>query len=66
MFGGLGQKDPKGLKQFENYRSLNQEFDELKQKEVKFYKSYREEGITNDAVRNSLNKFCISQYIDQF
>ena len=31
----------------------------LKQKEVKFYKSYRAEGITNDAVRNSLNKFCI-------
>ena len=59
MFGGLGQKDPKSLKQFENYKSSNQEFDEHKQKEVKFYKSYRAEGITNDAVRNSLNKFCI-------
>jgi len=58
MFGGLGKKDPKELDAFEKYKSSNSELDYLKLKEVKFYKSFRENGITDEAVRNSLNNFC--------
>ena len=58
MFGGLGKKDPNELDAFEKYKSSNSELDYLKLKEVKFYKSFRENGITDEAVRNSLNNFC--------
>ena len=58
MFGGLGKKDPNELDAFEKYKSSNSELDYLKLKEVKFYKSFRENGITDEAVKNSLNNFC--------
>ena len=58
MFGGLGKKDPNELDAFEKYKSSNSELDYLKLKEVKFYKSFSENGITDEAVRNSLNNFC--------
>ena len=58
MFGGLGKKDPNKLDAFEKYKSSNSELDYLKLKEVKFYKSFSENGITDEAVRNSLNNFC--------
>ena len=58
MFGGLGKKDPNKLDAFEKYKSSNSELDYLKLKEVKFYKSFRENGITDEAVKNSLNNFC--------
>ncbi len=59
MFGGLGKKNLKDLKNFEKYKSLNKNLDQLKMKEVKFYKNFSKEGITDKAVRNSLSKFCI-------
>ena len=58
MFGGLGKKDPNKLDAFAKYKSSNSELDYLKLKEVKFYKSFSENGITDEAVRNSLNNFC--------
>ena len=58
MFGGLGKKSSKGLKIFRNYKSSNSELDKLKMKEVEFYETYGEEGITNEAVKLSLAKFC--------
>ena len=58
MFGGLGKKSSKGLEVFKNYKSSNSELDRLKMKEVEFYETYGEEGITNDAVKQSLVKFC--------
>ena len=58
MFGGLGKKSSKGLEVFKNYKSFNSELDRLKMKEVEFYETYGEEGITNDAVKQSLVKFC--------
>ena len=64
MFGGLGKKDPNKLDAFEKYKSSNSELDYLKLKEVKFYKSFSENGITDEAVRNSLNNFskCYDKY----
>ena len=58
MFGGLGKKSSKGLEVFKNYKSSNSELDTLKMKEVEFYETYGEEGITNEAVKQSLIKFC--------
>tara|TARA_B100001057_G_scaffold332236_1_gene332578 strand:+ start:43 stop:897 length:855 start_codon:yes stop_codon:yes gene_type:complete len=58
MFGGLGKKSSKGLEIFRNYKSSNSELDKLKMKEVEFYETYGEEGITNEAVKLSLAKFC--------
>ena len=58
MFGGLGKKSSKGLEVFKNYKSSNSELDTLKMKEVEFYETYGEEGITNKAVKLSLVKFC--------
>ena len=58
MFGGLGKKDPNKLDAFAKYKSSNSELDYLKLKEVKFYKSFSENGITDEAVRKSLNNFC--------
>ena len=58
MFGGLGKKSSKGLEVFKNYKSSNSELDTLKMKEVEFYETYGEEGITNEAVKQSLTKFC--------
>ena len=58
MFGGLGKKSSKGLEIFRNYKSSNSELDALKMKEVEFYETYGEEGITNEAVELSLAKFC--------
>ena len=58
MFGGLGKKDPNKLDAFAKYKSSNSELDYLKLIEVKFYKSFSENGITDEAVRNSLNNFC--------
>ncbi len=58
MFGGLGKKDSKNLKNFERYRSLNESLDQLKMKEVAFYKNFSKEGITDIAIINSLSKFC--------
>ena len=58
MFGGLGKKSSKGLEVFKNYKSSNSELDKLKMKEVEFYETYSEEGITNEAVKQSLVKFC--------
>jgi glutathione S-transferase len=58
MFGGLGKKSSKGLEVFKNYKSFNSELDTLKMKEVEFYETYGEEGITNEAVKQSLTKFC--------
>ena len=37
MFGGLGKKRSKDLKNFENYKSSNENLDQLKKKEVEFY-----------------------------
>ena len=58
MFGGLGKKSSKGLEVFKNYKSSNSELDTLKMKEVEFYETYGKEGITDEAVKNSLVKFC--------
>ena len=58
MFGGLGKKSSKGLEVFKNYKSSNSELDKLKMKEVEFYETYGEEGITDEAVKHSLVKFC--------
>ena len=44
-------KDPNKLDAFEKYKSSNSELDYLKLKEVKFYKSFRENGITDEAVK---------------
>ncbi len=58
MFGGLGKKSSKGLEVFKNYKSSNSELDKLKMKEVEFYETYGEEGITDKAVKKSLVNFC--------
>ena len=58
MFGGLGKKGSKDLENFENYRSSNEKLDRLKKKEVEFYKNFSKEGITDEAIKNSLSKFC--------
>ena len=58
MFGGLGKKSSKGLEVFRNYKSSNSELDKLKMKEVEFYETYSEEGITDKAVKKSLVNFC--------
>ncbi len=58
MFGGLGKKSSKGLEVFKNYKSSNSELDQLKMKEVEFYETYGEEGITDEAIKKSLVNFC--------
>jgi len=58
MFGGLGKKNPTNLENFESYKSSSEILDQQKMKEVKFYKNFNKEGITDIAVRNSLSKFC--------
>jgi len=57
MFGGLGKKSSKGLEVFKNYKSSNSELDRLKMKEVEFYETYGEEGITDEVVKQSLVNF---------
>ena len=64
MFGGLGTKQPKKLKKYEQYKSPDQELDQLKMKEVEFYENFGKYGITNNAVKNSLLRFseCYERY----
>ena len=64
MFGGLGTKQLKKLKEYEEYKSTNQELDQLKMKEVEFYKNFGRYGITDNAVKNSLYRFseCYERY----
>lgn len=58
MFGGLGKKNKKKLREFEEYKSTDGRLDLLKMKEVEFYKNYEKIGITDDAVKKSLSNFC--------
>ena len=58
MFGGLGAKKPKNLKRFESYKT---DADEItlkhKQEEVEFYKNFKKNGITDEAIKKSLTNF---------
>lgn len=58
MFGGLGAKKPENLKRFEGYKT---DVDEItlkhKQEEVDFYKNFKKNGITDEAIKKSLINF---------
>ena len=58
MFGGLGAKKPENLKRFEGYKT---DADEItlkhKQEEVDFYKNFKKNGITDEAIKKSLTNF---------
>ncbi len=58
MFGGLGAKKPENLEKFENYKA---DVDDItlkhKQEEVDFYKNFKKNGITDDAIKKSLTNF---------
>lgn len=58
MFGGLGAKKPENLKRFEGYKT---DADEItlkhKQEEVDFYKNFKKNGITDEAIKKSLINF---------
>ena len=58
MFGGLGAKKPENLKRFESYKT---DADEItlkhKQEEVDFYKNFKKNGITDEAIKKSLINF---------
>ena len=58
MFGGLGAKKPENLKRFESYKA---DVDEItlkhKQEEVDFYKNFKKNGITDEAIKKSLINF---------
>ena len=58
MFGGLGAKKPENLKRFESYKT---DADEItlkhKQEEVDFYKNFKKNGITDEAIKKSLTNF---------
>jgi hypothetical protein len=58
MFGGLGAKKPENLKRFESYKT---DADKItlkhKQEEVDFYKNFKKNGITDEAIKKSLINF---------
>jgi glutathione S-transferase len=58
MFGGLGAKKPENLEKFENYKA---DVDDItlkhKQEEVDFYKNFKKNGITDEAIKKSLTNF---------
>ena len=58
MFGGLGAKKPENLKRFESYKA---DADDItlkhKQEEVDFYKNFKKNGITDEAIKKSLTNF---------
>ena len=58
MFGGLGAKKPENLKRFESYKA---DADDItlkhKQEEVDFYKNFKKNGITDEAIKKSLKNF---------
>ena len=58
MFGGLGAKKPENLKRFESYKA---DADDItlkhKQEEVDFYKNFKKNGITDEAIKKSLINF---------
>ena len=58
MFGGLGAKKPENLKRFESYKT---DADKItlkhKQEEVDFYKNFKKNGITDEAIKKSLTNF---------
>jgi glutathione S-transferase len=58
MFGGLGAKKPENLEKFENYKA---DADDItlkhKQEEVDFYKNFKKNGITDEAIKKSLTNF---------
>ena len=58
MFGGLGAKKPENLEKFENYKA---DADDItlkhKQEEVDFYKNFKKNGITDEAIKKSLINF---------
>jgi len=58
MFGGLGAKKPENLEKFENYKA---DVDDItlkhKQEEVNFYKNFKKNGITDEAIKKSLTNF---------
>ena len=58
MFGGLGAKKPENLKRFESYKTDADEITlKLKQEEVDFYKNFKKNGITDEAIKKSLTNF---------
>lgn len=58
MFGGLGAKKPKNLERFESYKANTDEITlKHKQEEVDFYKNFKKNGITNEAIKKSLENF---------